>query len=243
MVVNGKTKVLVTGATKGLGLAITQELSSRGAIVWGVARGAGPDGAPPTDSSIYTRCDVGKSDDIKRTALEMKNRGFIPDVFIFNAGGAADDADDERLDLTKLRENFDLNLFGTLGWVEEFLPTCLERKSGIFVAVSSLSVLRENHKGRIGYSSSKAALSKAFENLRIQYHAAGVEFITVHPGRMSAGKDSFLGTTYAAAAGIIVSIVLGNRHKKVVNFPFIQHQLTRLLRFIPDGLFFRFIFK
>ena len=171
-------KAFVTGATKGLGLAITQELISSGAVVWGVARGDAPDGAPPTDKFIYTRCDVGRSDDIRRTASEMKDRGFIPDVFIFNAGGATDDADDKRLDLSKVRENFNLNLFGTLGWVEEFLPACLERKSGVFLAVSSLSVLRENHKGRIGYSSSKAALSKAFENLRIQYHATGVEFIT-----------------------------------------------------------------
>ncbi len=236
-------KAFVTGATRGLGLAITREMISRGASVWGVGRGAGREELFPTDRFIYTRCDVGKPGDIKRTASEMKDRGFIPDLFIFNAGGATDDADDKRLDLARLRENFDLNLFGTLGWVEEFLPACLERKSGVFVAISSLSVLRENHKGRIGYSSSKAALSKAFENLRIQYHATGVEFITAHPGRMAEAKESFLGTTYAAAAGIIVSAVMGNGRKKVVNFPFIQHLLTRLLRFIPDGVFFRFIFK
>lgn len=235
-------KVLVTGASRGLGDALVQSYISRGAQVWGVARSAAPARAPDGKQFIYTQCDVRDADSIRMTVREMTEAGFIPDIAVFNAGAPTRDVADS-FGYRSFRENFETNLFGTIVWVEEFLPHFLLRGSGIFAAISSQSVFRENHKHVVGYSASKLALSKAFENLRLQYLPTGVKFVTFHPGRMSAQNKSIIGTTYTNAARIICGNTLAATPKAVVNFPALQYYMTRALRFVPDAIFHRFIFR
>jgi len=244
-------KVLITGASKGLGAALVMEFNARGASVWGVARSEKPAIHPDADGRFrYSMCDVRNQDGVKKAVKEMISTGFIPDVVIFNAGAASDDVDESggEFDMTRFRENYDANLFGAVAWIEELLPLFLKRElpssrgSGVFAAISSLSVYRENHRNRMGYSSSKIALSKAFENFRMQYHGTGVRFVAFHPGRMSEA-GSFIGTTYAKAARTIAENVLSSNPPASVDFPRLQYILTRILRFVPDGLFYRFIFK
>ncbi len=239
-------KVLITGASKGLGAALVREFNARGAEVWGVARSDKATVQADANGRFrYSRCDVRKQNDIKNAAKEMMSAGFIPDVVVFNAGAATDDVEGTggAFDMTRFRENYDANLFGATAWVEELLPHFLKRGSGVFAAVSSMSVYRENHRNRIGYSSSKIALSKAFENFRLQYHGTGVGFIAFHPGRMSEAGGSAIGTTYAKAARTIAENALSSNPPASVDFPRLQHILTRILRLVPDGLFHRFIFK
>lgn len=239
-------KVLITGASKGLGAALVREFNARGAEVWGVARSAKPAVQPDADGRFrYSRCDVRNMGEIKKSAAEMISTGFIPDIVIFNAGAATDDVDGSggAFDLTRFRENYDANLFGSVAWIEELLPHFLKRGSGVFAAISSLSVYRENHRNRVGYSSSKTALSKAFENFRLQYHGTGARFIAFQPGRMSEAGGSVIGTTYAKAARTIAEKALSPNPPASVDFPRLQHVLTRILMFVPEGLFHRFIFK
>ncbi|MBI5561401.1 MAG: SDR family NAD(P)-dependent oxidoreductase [Deltaproteobacteria bacterium] len=236
-------RILITGASKGLGAALASRYMTDGHTVWGVARSAiSSDAVVPDDRFMYTRCDVRDQAQIRKTTRAMMERAFVPDVVVFNAGAATDDATGP-VDFQKFKENFDANLFGAMVWVEEFLPLFLKRGSGVFAAISSLSAYRENHKNRVAYSASKLALSKAFENLRLQYRSSGVRFVTFHPGRMSTEKASFIGTTYCDAARIICRATTAARPPSVVNFPALQYYLTRALRFVPDGLFHRFIFR
>jgi len=235
-------KVLVTGASRGLGDALVGGYLSRGAQVWGVARSAAPERVPDGKKFIYTQCDVRDADSIRMTAREMTEAGFIPDIAVFNAGAPTRDAADS-FRFQSFRENFETNLFGAVIWVEEFLPHFLMRGSGVFAAISSQSVFRENHRDTVGYSASKLALTKAFENLRLQYLPTGLRFVTFHPGRMSAVNKSIIGTTYSKAARIICANTLAASPKAVVNFPALQYYMTRALRFVPDAIFHRFIFR
>lgn len=235
-------KVLVTGASRGLGDALVQMYLAQGAQVWGVARSAAPVRVPDNINFIYTRCDVRDADSIRRAAQDMKEAGFIPDIAVFNAGAPTKDAVDT-FRFQSFRDNFETNLFGTVIWVEEFLPHFIKRGSGVFAAVSSQSVFRENHRDNVGYSASKLALTKSFENLRLQYLTTGVRFVTFHPGRMSVENKSIIGTTYANAARIISANTLAASPKSVVNFPTLQYYMTRALRFVPDAVFHKFIFR
>ncbi|MBI5885539.1 MAG: SDR family oxidoreductase [Deltaproteobacteria bacterium] len=235
-------KVLVTGASRGLGAALVERYLFNGAQVWGVGRSSAPARVPDGKRFIYTQCDVRDADSIRMTVRDMTETGFIPDIAVFNAGAPTKDAADS-FRFQSFRENFETNLFGAVIWVEEFLPHFMKRGSGVFAAVSSQSVFRENHKDVVGYSASKLALTKAFENLRLQYLPTGVRFVTFHPGRMSKVRNSVIGTTYSNAARIICVNTLAASPRPVVNFPALQYYMTRVLRFVPDAVFHRFIFR
>lgn len=229
-------KILITGASKGLGKSLTEEFIERGHYVWGIARTE-----LENPGFFYSRCDVSHLDEVKTVVSEMLEKDFIPDIIILNAGHSADDINTE-FDYEKFRENFDVNLFGVLNFVNEFLPICLERKKGIFVAISSLSTYRENHKNRIGYSAAKLALSKSFENLRLQYCSSEIKFVVCNAGRMQSGK-SFIGITYKDAAKLIVNKLIKERVPDIINFPRLQYFLTKILKLIPNKIFYKYILR
>lgn len=234
-------KIFITGVSKGLGKSLANEFIAGGHSVWGVARSEIGEEYNKSGIFFYSKCDISNADDVKKVSGEMIGNGFIPDIIVLNAGCAVDDVSNG-IEYDKLRENFNVNLFGSLNWVNEFLPIYLKAGKGTFAAISSLSIYRENHKNRIGYSASKLALNKVFENLRMQYHSSGIKFITLCAGRMSDDK-SFIGTTYDNAAKLIVDNLTSDKINKTINFPIIQSYLTRLMRFIPDSIFKKYILK
>lgn len=244
--------VLITGTSRGLGAALVKYYLGRGDRVWGVGRSAVDTGED--EGYTYSACDVKKRDDVRRVIAEMGEADFVPDLVILNAGAATDDAgadSDAGLDLEKFTDNFQMNLFGSIYWVEELLPGFLKRGSGRFAAVSSLSVLIENHAGRVGYSASKAALAKTFENLRTEYFGSGVGFTVFYAGRMTE-EGSLLGTTYDGAARLVARTMgcgesgdCGDSAAPPasVSFPTIQYLLTRVLTFVPTRVFRKYVFK
>ena len=236
--------ILITGASGGLGRALTNEFTARDCFVWGVARRGAEEiqfAHEGRGKRRYSQCDITNPDSVKKVVKDMFAAEFIPDVVILCAGAVFDDID-TGIDYDNFKENFNVNLFGAMNWVNEILPVFLTRDKGTFVAVSTLSVFRENHKNRIAYSASKSALSTAFENLRLQYHSSGVNFVVVHPGQMS-NEPSFIGITYDKAAKLIADRLVSGNVPHTVNFPLFQALLTRLARLIPDGIFYKYCMK
>lgn len=234
--------VFITGVSGGLGSELARQFILRGYNVWGIGRRS-----PAPDDRFsgikkfnYTRCDITKYNEIKETYEKMINSGFIPDIAIFCAGAAIDDVSDAGFSLEKMKENFEINFFGALVWIEMFLPHFIKRKKGIFAGISSMSVYRENHAQRIGYSASKIALDKAFENFGQEYFGSGVKFVVFNMGRMQE-KPGFIGISYYKAAVLIFGVLRLKNIPRKVNIPFLQYLLTKMLQLIPDSLFCRYI--
>jgi len=57
-------------------------------------------------------------------------------------------------------------------------------------------------------------------------------------GRMSERKG-FIGTSYTKAAKSIVDILMSRRIPNVAHIPFFQYILTRMVRFLPDKIFYK----
>lgn len=238
-------KIFISGVSSGLGLYIAKEFLSQGDSVWGIARRKfEPDGieASLQKKFYYSRCDTTVKEQVKNTVEEMVRSNFIPDIAIFCAGSAVDDMGENNLELDKFKENFSVNLFGVLHWVELLLPFFLKRNRGIFAGISSMSIYRENHKNRIGYSASKLALNKSFENLRLEYFNTGVKFVIFNMGRMKERSD-LIGTSYAKAASLIVKILKSGRCSDAVNIPRTQYLLTKLAQFIPEKIYKKYFIK
>jgi NAD(P)-dependent dehydrogenase (short-subunit alcohol dehydrogenase family) len=236
-------RIFVSGTSSGLGLHIAEELLSQGDNVWGIGR-------REFDIEIiqksgqenfkYSQCDTTVYSQVKNTFEQMIESGFIPDIAIFCAGSATEDIAGNEFSLDKLRRNVEVNLLGVLSWVELLIPRFLGRNRGTFAGVSSMSTFRENHRKRIGYSASKLALNKCFENLRLEYSDRGVNFVIFNMGRMTKTRE-LIGVSYEKASRLIVDMLKSDRRPTVVNIPRSQFLLTRAAELIPEKLFRRYI--
>jgi NAD(P)-dependent dehydrogenase (short-subunit alcohol dehydrogenase family) len=237
--------VLITGASGKLGSELVKTFLKRGDRVYGIGRRAGAESLARMagDANFkYTACDVASWQESGET-IKIIMKDFIPDIVLFCAGQAFDDVDARGIKAAKTIENFDVNLFGVLYWIEPLLPVFLKRGRGVFACVSSMSVFKENHARRIGYSASRAALNKLFENLRLEYLGSGVKFIVFNMGRMTDLKAAF-GITYVRAARKIAHIVnLESVPNKTYNIPLSQYVATRITALMPDAWYVRFIRK
>lgn len=233
--------VLITGASSGVGEALSRTLANRGFRVWGVARRSDLleklKKELPVGCFFYSLCDVTSPDDVQAVLRSMDSEGFSPDIVILNAGVNAYDLE-PGFNFAHCEYVFRVNLFGALIWVDHLLPRFLKEGGGHFVAISSMSAFLVNPRGT-AYAASKAALSMAFESLRLRYLWTPIRFTTVHLGPVNTamwpgGKFLFVLSPEEAAKRILGAI---ERGKNVYNCPAFLVLLARLSGLLPRRLF------
>lgn len=181
--ING-CRVLVTGASSGIGAALVQELLDRGARVVALARRADrlaslAAGQATGDHYRWHAGDVTNRSD-RAAALELAVREFGGlDALINNAGigalGAFADADEARL-----RKLFEVNLFAPAELIREALP--LLRQGNRPIVVNMGSVL--GHRavpGKSEYCASKFALHGLSDALRAEFAREKIDLLLVSP--------------------------------------------------------------
>ena len=150
-------KVFITGVSSGIGRTLAVELIKTGHEVWGIARRQ--EALEELKKNLnsghlsLSRCDIENLNDLKNVVGEMRAKNFIPDVLVLNAAVNLQDPSNN-FNFELYRKSFDINLYGTLFWVAEFLDEFLKRNHGQFIAISSISAFRHGHGG-ISYSVSK----------------------------------------------------------------------------------------
>jgi len=200
----GKTAV-VTGASRGIGLAVAQALTDEGVRVVGGARTISPELEKATVAAVSA--DLSTEEGV--TALidaALQELGGI-DILVNNVGGgdAGQLALGGFLDISdaQWQQILDLNLFSVVRASRAALPSLLERR-GAIVNISSING-RWPSTGPTGYSESKAALNALGKRLSEEFGPQGVRVNTVSPGVVGSplwrGPDGF-GAKIAAASGI-----------------------------------------
>lgn len=183
-----KPVALVTGASSGIGEALCQELIEWGYRCVGVARRedslAALQERYSSDEFIYFPCDVSSQDQVHAVSTTLKEQGWNPSLFFLNAGMAGRavvEPSDEKFPLDHHRRVFDVNYFGVMHWVNEWMEPAIKSGSATFVATSSVNAFFAPPRGS-AYSASKIAVARAFEGLDLQHHREGVRFCVVYPG-------------------------------------------------------------
>jgi NAD(P)-dependent dehydrogenase (short-subunit alcohol dehydrogenase family) len=179
-------RVVVTGGTSGLGLALTRELALRGASVGVVARGRERILALEKDlpSIVGVVGDVAKKEDIHPIAMQLVGRLGGVDVLVNNASSLGPVplrpwADTECEDLEAALA---ANLVGPHRLTRALLGPLLEAR-GVVVNVSSDAAVNA-YPGWGAYSASKAALLHATKIWDLETKERGVRFVSFDPGDM-----------------------------------------------------------
>jgi short-subunit dehydrogenase len=182
MEIGSGIRVLVTGASRGIGEAIARAFAARGCTLGLVARRREPlerlAGELPGEGHVVLEGDVGDADSI---AAAIAAFGDV-DVLVANAG-ITHYRPFAELPLEEARQMNDVNWLGTIHTVKAALPRMIERGRGHVVVISSGGGVRGFPHAAV-YNGTKAAQRAFAEALRHELHGTGVSVTTVYPGEI-----------------------------------------------------------
>jgi NAD(P)-dependent dehydrogenase (short-subunit alcohol dehydrogenase family) len=171
---------VVTGASRGLGLAIAGALSERGfhLILTGRDQGALDRLAARLPKATAIACEIRDPQSVAQLA-DLVGRRKRLDVLINNAGIAGPSQPIASLDYEIWRQVIDTNLHGTFLVTQSLLPF-LGKSS---VIVNNLSIAaRVSFPGMAAYNASKRGLLAFTETLREELRPRGVRVVALLPG-------------------------------------------------------------
>lgn len=205
---------MITGANRGIGLALTMELLRRGDHVIAAARDPWG-GALAELAGVHvgqlTPLELDVTSDESVAAAKRALAGRPLDVLVNNAGiyGLRDRQSAFDMDFDAWREVFEVNVYAPLRVAQAFLPN-LEAGSGRKIATisSRMGSLGGNPSGAIAYRSSKAAVNMVMVAFGNAVRASEIAVLLFHPGwvqtDMGGGGADIPATE--SAAGLIETI-------------------------------------
>jgi decaprenylphospho-beta-D-erythro-pentofuranosid-2-ulose 2-reductase len=234
--------VVLLGATKGIGRAVTRRLAERGDRLFLLGRDL--DDLAKTTRDLLARapsatvagtaaCDLG---DVARipAALDaaLTALGSVDAVVLTAADFATQPA--LEADIERTHRLLDINFTATITFCEQ-ARTRLLQKGGALVVVSSVA----GDRGRtpvVLYGATKAGLSAYLEGLDHKFHSQGLRVVCVKPGFVKTGMTSglptppFAGEPDAVAADIVRAM---DRGTPVVYTPAIWWLIMQVIKRLP----------
>ncbi len=191
---------LVTGAAKGLGLAWSEVLASKGYTVIVTARKLEAAKSVETElnnsgkKSIAMSLDVSSEDSIKEAANQVDQKFGYVDLIINNAGTNPKDFKDpqkkakafqlDHLDFEVMNQVYAVNSLGPLMVVKHFRALLKKSQSPKVINISSWlgSITLLSFGGHYGYVSSKNLLNVLNKSMALEIINDGIISVNVNPG-------------------------------------------------------------
>jgi 3-oxoacyl-[acyl-carrier protein] reductase len=183
--------VLVTGASRGIGLEAAKHFSKEGYKVIGTSRGDFNLGELIGDErAISAQLDLMSKESIKNLFAELKSEDLLPSVLVNNAGITKD-----QLFLRMKDEDWDdvieTNLNGLFRVTKAFIKPMVKNKFGRVINISSVAGLMGN-SGQVNYSSSKSAMVGFSRSLAKELGSRNITSNVVAPGFIETDMTTFL---------------------------------------------------
>jgi 3-oxoacyl-[acyl-carrier protein] reductase len=183
--------VLVTGASRGIGLEAAKHFSKEGYKVIGTSRGDFNLGDLIGDeSSISAQLDLMSKESIQNLFVKLKSEDLLPSVLVNNAGITKD-----QLFLRMKDDDWDdvieTNLNGLFRVTKAFIKPMVKNKFGRVINISSVAGLMGN-SGQVNYSSSKSAMVGFSRSLAKELGSRNITSNVVAPGFIETDMTTFL---------------------------------------------------
>ena len=183
--------VLITGASRGIGLEAAKHFSKEGYKVIGTSRGEfNLDELIGDDSAISVQLDLVSRESIKNLFADLKSEDLLPSVLVNNAGITKD-----QIFLRMKDEDWDdvieTNLNGLFRVTKAFIKPMVKNKFGRVINISSVAGLMGN-SGQVNYSSSKSAMVGFSRSLAKELGSRNITSNVVAPGFIETDMTTFL---------------------------------------------------
>jgi 3-hydroxy acid dehydrogenase/malonic semialdehyde reductase len=183
-------KVLVTGASSGIGRETALALAEKGHTVLMAARRREKieetfhSHAELKDRLLIAELDVTQPASVDRFMSEQADflRGL--DVLVNNAGLALGRESFQECELSDVEQMIQTNVMGVLRMTRKILPTMIARRWGHILNLGSVAGLQSYTSGTV-YCASKAAVHMITDCLRLDLAGTGVRVSTIAPGRVA----------------------------------------------------------
>ena len=246
---NSQNKIiLITGATSGIGLSLTELYLKDGWTVIGIGRKIALLKNLQDlylEKLIIAQCDLSKKENIKETFKKILGNNPNLNSFIFNAGIYKTD-DFDTFTEESIEETFNINLLSVYRSLLEIRNRLKEPNQSLIAIVSSVAGYRGLPKS-ISYGPTKAALINLAEALKVDTSKYQVDVKLICPGfvdtpatKINDFEMPFLISSEKAAEIIKKKI---NQKGFEISFPFPFSFIMKFVRIVPYWLYFKKISK
>lgn len=185
---SGKNAV-ITGCSRGIGKAVVENFSAHGANIFAHARTKTKEfeefcielAKRNRVKIIPIFFDITKEDEIKAGIREILNYEKKIDILVNNVGIVGQVSLFQMTSIQKMRNEFEVNFFGSMLVTQLISKIMIRKKSGSIVNISSCAGL-DGNTGMLEYVSSKAAMIGATKRLAIELGAYNIRVNSVAPG-------------------------------------------------------------
>ncbi|MBI4418284.1 MAG: SDR family oxidoreductase [Ignavibacteriales bacterium] len=175
-------RILVTGTSRGIGLAVTDEMLARGHTVVGLARTRLESRTSAKFAGRFYGivCDVRKEADVERSVRKAASLVGPIDMVVHSAGITAF-REFRKTSIREFDDVLDTNLRGTILVTKAVLPAMIRRRSGTIVNIVSYAA-KTVYTDSSAYSASKAGVTALMNSLREEVRKYNIKIVNVFPG-------------------------------------------------------------
>ncbi|MBD19475.1 MAG: oxidoreductase [Rhodospirillaceae bacterium] len=239
----------ITGASSGIGRAVSLELARRGWKVVASSRDKSNLNSLATEASDFSGqivpcpLDITMGETVRETVEKIEGKDGPIDLAVLNAGTY------NRFDVSEFsskyfRDHIDLNLMGTVHCLDPLLQFMRRRSRGHIAVVSSLTAYRGLPYAS-AYGATKAALTNMCEGLKPELDFYGINITVIHPGFVKTpltDRNQFFMPFLIDAEDAACRIVDGLERKKFeIAFPKRFAFLLKIASFLPYRLYFKLV--
>lgn len=183
-----KTAV-ITGANRGIGLALSQQLSAQGYDIIGVCRQTS-DELDALANRVISGIDITDSSCVEQVARTLDGQSI--DLLVNNAGLLENNSLGD-IDYDSMRRMMEINAYAPLRMTEALVDN-LNKGARVALVTSRMGSIADNDSGgSYGYRASKAALNAIGKSLAVDLKPRGIAVALLHPGYVQTRMVNFGG--------------------------------------------------
>ena len=243
---NDKKVIWITGASSGIGKALSIKFAQEGWIVAASARREGLlQELTKINQNIHSfPLDVTNPEQCKKVFEEVKKKFNNIEISIFGTG-IHDPNSEKKFNLEKIREIMEVNYFGTMNSINSVYDYYNDKKGGQISIISSVAGYR-GLPAAGAYCASKSALTSFTESLRFEMMKKNVRVSLVSPGFIKTpmtDQNDFPMPMIKSPEFAAEQIYIGLTKKTgfEIHFPKAFTFFLKFLRILPNSIYFKLI--